>query len=151
MKGNTMKRRQCWLIGMILILTAAGCGKKENSQQAESNEAKLKQGASETLNAAEALASQKKEEFVKTMQTNLDKLRQKMQELKAKADAKSDEAAAEYAKQKAEFDEGLAGANKQLDKVKSAAGDAWQDAKDTAQKAYDQLEEKYKEMAQKFE
>jgi hypothetical protein len=145
-----MKRRQCWLVGlvgMILILTATGCGKKDNSQQAGSNEAKLKQGASETLNAAQALASQKKEEFVKTMQTNLDKRQQKMQEL----NAKSDEAAAEYAKQKAEFDEDLAGANKQLDKVKSAAGDAWQDAQTAAQNAYDQLEEKYKEMAQKFD
>ncbi len=149
--AHNMKWMQGWLIVMVPILTVAGCGKKEDGGQGASPEAeRLKEQASETLKAAQDFTIAKKEDFMKTMQTNLDRLEQKMQDLKAGAQAKGDQAAAEFEKYRAEFDEKASRAKQELSKIKDVGSDAWQGVKDAAQAAYDELEKTYNEIAAKY-
>lgn len=142
---------QGWLIVMVPILTATGCGKKENGGRGASPEAeRLKQEASEALEAAQDFTIAAKEDFTKMMQTDLDRLEERMQDLKAGVQAKGDQVAAAFEKHRPEFDEKVARARQSLGKVRDAGSGAWQDAKNAAQATYDEAEKIFNEIAAKY-
>ena len=133
-----MHWKQGLFVGTILILAAAGCSKKGNSEKAAAPQAEsMKQKASEAMGAAQESANAEKEGFVKTMQAHLDQFQQNMKDLASKAEAKGDQK--------------MAQAKEELDKAKNAGSDAWEGAKNAAQAAYDQLEKTYKEIAAKYQ
>jgi hypothetical protein len=124
---------------MITFLSATafvvvvGCGKQDTaSQQLDKVEAKTEQTAQDMKDFNYA----QKDQFVTTMQSQLDSLNNDLDQLAAKIDKSSDSVKAEAKPKLQALRDQSAGLRKQLDQVKDATESTWDSVRDGIKKAY---------------
>ncbi len=91
-----------------------------------------------------------KGEYQNQMETRLKDFNKKMEELKTKAKALSDDAKREFDKEMKEFQKKQEVADKKLKELKSASAKAWDKIKAEMESAVDELDKQYNKMMSYF-
>ena len=132
-------KNKTWAITLLSIAAfAVGCEKeKTTTQQIEKVKIETKQAAQDMKDYTFA----QKEEFVKTMQGQLDALNKDLDQLSAKIDSSSDAVKAEAKPKLQALRDQAAQLNKQLDDAKNATESTWDSVKAGFTKAYDAIKD----------
>jgi ElaB/YqjD/DUF883 family membrane-anchored ribosome-binding protein len=140
-------KNKTWVITFLSIAAfAVGCDKeqKTTSQQIEKVKVETKQAAQDMKDYTFA----QKEEFVKTMQGQLDALNKDLDQLSAKVESSSDAVKAEAKPKLQALRDQAAQLNKQLDEAKNATESTWDSVKSGFQKAYDATKDGFNQARQ---
>jgi len=137
-------------IVFLLAAMVAGCGQSSTSNATAASEQldKVKQDTAQTAQDMKTYTYAQKDEFVKNMQIELDKLNQELADLSAKIDRASDTAKADAKPKLDALKVQIAALGVDLDKAKNATESTWEDVKTGAQKALDDTTEAFKEAGQ---
>jgi gas vesicle protein len=143
------------LVALVAMLAVGfcGCKKKETPKTGDGMGAaaeKMKEQTAEAGKTAQQAMIEAKNEFAEASQKQVDKLKQEFDALKAKADSEGADAQKEYAGMKTDFDKKMDAASKQMEQLKSASADTWQDTKEGVSKAIDDLKAAYDKAASRF-
>jgi predicted nucleic acid-binding Zn-ribbon protein len=139
-------KNKTWVITVLSIAAfAVGCDKQPTtSQQMDKVQTETKQAAVDMKDYTYA----QKDEFVKTMQGQLDALNKDLDQLSAKIDSSSDAVKAEAKPKLQALRDQTAQLNKQLDDVKNATESTWDSVKAGFSKAYDATEDGFNQARQ---
>ena len=129
-----MKIKTLVITLLSIAAFAVGCEKeKTTTEQLDQVKVETKQAAQDMKDYTFA----QKEEFVKTMQVQLDALNKDLDELSAKIDSSSDAVKAEAKPKLQALRDQAAQLNKQLDDAKNSTESTWDSVKAGFTKAYD--------------
>jgi chromosome segregation ATPase len=129
-----MKNKTLAITLLSIAAFAVGCEKeKTTTEQLDQVKVETKQAAQDMKDYTFA----QKEEFVKTMQVQLDTLNKDLDQLSAKIDSSSDAVKAEAKPKLQALRDQAAQLNKQLDEAKNATESTWDSVKAGFTKAYD--------------
>ena len=130
----TNMNNKTWVITLLSIaVVAVGCDKQQTtSQQIETVKTETQEAAQDLKDYTFA----QKDEFVKQMQIQLDKLNQDLDQLAAKIDGSSDAVKAEAKPKLQALRDQAAQLNQQLDEAKNANESTWDSVKIGFAKAY---------------
>ena len=129
-----MKNKTLAITLLSIAAFAVGCEKeKTTTEQLDQVKVETKQAAQDMKDYTFA----QKEEFVKTMQVQLDTLNKDLDQLSAKIDSSSDAVKAEAKPKLQALRDQAAQLNKQLDEAKNATESTWDSVKSGFTKAYD--------------
>jgi chromosome segregation ATPase len=139
-------KNKTWVITVLSIAAfAVGCDKQPTtSQQLDKVQTETKQAAVDMKDYTYA----QKDEFVKTMQGQLDALNKDLDQLSAKIDSSSDAVKAEAKPKLQALRDQTAQLNKQLDDVKNATESTWDSVKAGFSKAYDATKDGFNQARQ---
>jgi chromosome segregation ATPase len=139
-------KNKTWVITFLSIAAfAVGCKKEQTtSQQMETVKTETKQAAQDMKDYTFA----QKDEFVKTMQGQLDALNKDLDELSAKIETSSDAVKAEAKPKLQALRDQAAQLNKQLDDAKNATESTWDSVKTGFSKAYDATKDGFNQARQ---
>ena len=139
-------KNKTWVITLLSIAAfAVGCNKEQTTtQQIENVKTETKQAAQDMKDYTFA----QKEEFVKTMQGQLDALNKDLDQLAAKIDSSSDAVKAEAKPKLQALRDQAAQLNKQLDDAKNATESTWDSVKNGFQTAYEATKDGFNEARQ---
>jgi chromosome segregation ATPase len=139
-------KNKTWVITLLSIAAVAvGCNKEQStSQQMDKVQTETKQAAVDMKDYTYA----QKDEFVKTMQGQLDALNKDLDQLSAKIDSSSDAVKAEAKPKLQALRDQTAQLNKQLDDVKNATESTWDSVKAGFSKAYDATKDGFNQARQ---
>ena len=139
-------KNKTWVITFFSIAAfAAGCDKQQTtSQQIETVKTETKQAAQDMKDYTFA----QKDEFVKTMQGQLDALNKDLDQLAAKIESSSDAVKAEAKPKLQALRDQAAQLNKQLDDAKNATESTWDSVKAGCSKAYDATKDGFNQARQ---
>jgi chromosome segregation ATPase len=139
-------KNKTWVITVLSIAAfAVGCDKQPTtSQQMDKVQTETKQAAVDMKDYTYA----QKDEFVKTMQGQLDALNKDLDQLSAKIDSSSDAVKAEAKPKLQALRDQTAQLNKQLDDVKNATESTWDSVKAGFSKAYDATKDGFNQARQ---
>ena len=140
-----MKNKTLLITILSIAALAVGCEKKQTtSQQIEKVQTETKQAAQDMKDYTFA----QKEEFVKTMQVQLDALNKDIDQLSAKIDSSSDAVKAEAKPKLQALRDQAAQLNKQLDEAKNATESTWNSVKAGFTKAYEATKDGFNQARQ---
>ena len=140
-----MKHKTFTLAILSIAALAVGCNKEQTtSQQIETVKTETKEAAQDMKDYTFA----QKDEFVKQMRIQLDKLNQDLDQLSAKIESSSDAIKAEAKPKLQALRDQAAGLNKQLDEVKSSTDSTWDSVKGGFSKAYDATKDGFQQARQ---
>ena len=140
-----MKNKTLIITFLSIAAFAVGCEKQQTtSQQIEKVKVETKQAAPDMKDYTFA----QKEEFVKTMQGQLDALNKDLDQLSAKVESSSDTVKAEAKPKLQALRDQAAQLNKQLDDAKNATESTWDSVKSGFQKAYDATKDGFNQARQ---
>ena len=140
-----MKTKTLVVTFLSIAAFAVGCNKEQPiSQQIENAKTETKQAAQDMKDYTFA----QKEEFVKTMQGQLDALNKDLDQLSAKIDSSSDAVKAEAKPKLQALRDQAAQLNKQLDEAKNATESTWDSVKAGFAKAYDSTKDGFNQARQ---
>jgi aminoglycoside N3'-acetyltransferase len=88
---------------------------------------------------------------MRTMESNLDELQMKWDQLKHRAEREGMDVGEEYRKERQTFDAKVAEAKARLVDADDLTGEARQGAEEAAWRAYEELKEAYERMASRYE
>jgi TolA-binding protein len=111
----------------------------------------VRREAREAGQAALALAQQKKQEYQKQIEDELSDLDRQIEKLKAQANEAQAEARAKLQAEIAGLEQKKAAARKELDRVKAASAEAWEDMKEGVNAAMENLRKAYQQARTRFE
>ena len=139
-------KNKTWVITVLSIAAfAVGCDKQPTtSQQMDKVQTETKQAAVDMKDYTYA----QKDEFVKTMQGQLDALNKDLDQLSAKIDSSSDAVKAEAKPKLQALRDQTAQLNKQLDEAKNATESTWDSVKAGFSKAYDATKDGFNQARQ---
>jgi chromosome segregation ATPase len=139
-------KNKTWVITLLSIAAVAvGCNKEQStSQQMDKVQTETKQAAVDMKDYTYA----QKDEFVKTMQGQLDALNKDLDQLSAKIDSSSDAVKAEAKPKLQALRDQTAQLNKHLDDVKNATESTWDSVKAGFSKAYDATKDGFNQARQ---
>jgi ElaB/YqjD/DUF883 family membrane-anchored ribosome-binding protein len=139
-------KNKTWVITFLSIAAfAVGCDKQQTtSQQIETVKTETKQAAQDMKDYTFA----QKDEFVKTMQGQLDALNKDLDQLAAKIESSSDAVKAEAKPKLQALRDQAAQLNKQLDEAKNATESTWDSVKAGCSKAYDATKDGFNQARQ---
>ncbi|MFH0976854.1 MAG: hypothetical protein V1874_13805 [Spirochaetota bacterium] len=124
------------LIALIFVSAFFACGSKEDKPAAALKEVKKVQD----------FAYAQKDEFVKTMQTELNKVNMELKELEAKAKNVKKDSISESKKKIQALRDKVAQLNKQINKAKNATESTWDQVKADFNKAFVEIKDSIGEM-----
>jgi hypothetical protein len=140
-----MKNKTLVITLLSIAAFAVGCKKEQTtSQQLENVKVETKEAAQDMKDYTFA----QKDEFVKTMQVQLDALNKDIDQLSAKIDSSSDAVKAEAKPKLQALRDQAAQLNKQLDDAKNATESTWDSVKAGFTKAYDATKNGFNEARQ---
>jgi chromosome segregation ATPase len=140
-----MKNKTLVITLLSIAAVAVGCNKEQStSQQMDKVQTETKQAAVDMKDYTYA----QKDEFVKTMQGQLDALNKDLDQLSAKIDSSSDAVKAEAKPKLQALRDQTAQLNKQLDDVKNATESTWDSVKAGFSKAYDATKDGFNQARQ---
>ena len=140
-----MKNKTLVITLLSIAAVAVGCNKEQStSQQMDKVQTETKQAAVDMKDYTYA----QKDEFVKTMQGQLDALNKDLDQLSAKIDSSSDAVKAEAKPKLQALRDQTAQLNKQLDDVKNATEPTWDSVKAGFSKAYDATKDGFNQARQ---
>jgi chromosome segregation ATPase len=140
-----MKNKTLVITLLSIAAVAVGCNKEQStSQQMDKVQTETKQAAQDMKDYTFA----QKDEFVKTMQGQLDALNKDLDELSAKIDSSSDAVKAEAKPKLQALRDQAAQLNKQLDDAKNATESTWDSVKAGFSKAYDATKDGFNQARQ---
>jgi arginine utilization protein RocB len=135
--------------GLLLsLIAAAACGTR--SGKGSTSEDELKRETKEAVEAAKRYAAQKKEEYQREMQSELDALSKEIDELKVEAKKSRAKARVELEKQIGELEKNKEVASHKLSELRSRSAEAWEDMKARLDSAMAKLKKSYEETAARF-
>jgi chromosome segregation ATPase len=140
-----MKNKTLAITLLSIAAFAVGCEKeKTTTEQLDQVKVETKQAAQDMKDYTFA----QKEEFVKTMQVQLDALNKDLDQLSAKIDSSSDAVKAEAKPKLQALRDQAAQLNKQLDEAKNATESTWDSVKAGFTKAYDATKDGFNQARQ---
>ena len=140
-----MKNKTLVITFLSIAAFAVGCDKQPTtSQQMDKVQTETKQAAQDMKDYTFA----QKDEFVKTMQGQLDALNKDLDQLSAKIDKSSDAVKAEAKPKLQALRDQAAQLNKQLDEAKNSTESTWDSVKTGFQKAYDATKDGFNQARQ---
>jgi ElaB/YqjD/DUF883 family membrane-anchored ribosome-binding protein len=140
-----MKNKTLVITFLSIAAFAVGCNKEQTTtQQIENVKTETKQAAQDMKDYTFA----QKDEFVKTMQVQLDALNKDLDQLAAKIESSSDAVKAEAKPKLQALRDQAAQLNKQLDDAKNATESTWDSVKAGFQKAYDATKDGFNQARQ---
>ena len=140
-----MKNKTLVITLLSIAAVAVGCNKEQStSQQMDKVQTETKQAAQDMKNYTFA----QKDEFVKTMQGQLDALNKDLDQLSAKIDSSSDAVKAEAKPKLQALRDQAAQLNKQLADAQNATESTWDSVKAGFQKAYDATKDGFNQTRQ---
>jgi chromosome segregation ATPase len=140
-----MKNKTLVITLLSIAAFAVGCKKEQTtSQQLENVKVETKEAAQDMKDYTFA----QKEEFVKTMQVQLDALNKDLDQLSAKIDSSSDAVKAEAKPKLQALRDQAAQLNKQLDDAKNATESTWDSVKAGFTKAYEATKDGFNQARQ---
>ena len=130
------------VLAMCFLISCGGSDKNDKTGKNVTSE-DVRNEAAKTVDTAKALADQKKDEYVRTIQQKMDEYGRKIDALQASADAKMSDLKEDS---KAKLEDAMQDlrnkkqmAAEKLDELKHSSADAWQDVKSGMQSALDKL------------
>ena len=140
-----MKNKTLIITFLSIAAFAVGCDKEQTtSQQIETVKTETKQAAQDMKDYTFA----QKDEFVKTMQGQLDALNKDLDQLAAKIESSSDAVKAEAKPKLQALRDQAAQLNKQLDDAKNATESTWDSVKSGCSKAYEATKDGFNQARQ---
>jgi ElaB/YqjD/DUF883 family membrane-anchored ribosome-binding protein len=140
-----MKNKTLIITFLSIAAFAVGCNKEQTTtQQIENVKTETKQAAQDMKDYTFA----QKDEFVKTMQVQLDALNKDLDQLAAKIESSSDAVKAEAKPKLQALRDQAAQLNKQLDDAKNATESTWDSVKSGFQKAYEATKDGFNQARQ---
>jgi ElaB/YqjD/DUF883 family membrane-anchored ribosome-binding protein len=140
-----MKNKTLVITFLSIAAFAVGCNKEQTTtQQIENVKTETKQAAQDMKDYTFA----QKDEFVKTMQVQLDALNKDLDQLAAKIESSSDAVKAEAKPKLQALRDQAAQLNKQLDDAKNATESTWDSVKSGFQKAYEATKDGFNQARQ---
>ncbi len=140
-----MKNKTLVLTFLSIAALAVGCDKQQTaSQQIETVKAETKEASQDMKNYTFA----QKDEFVKTMQGQLDNLNRDLDQLSAKIDSSSDAVKAEAKPKLQALRDQATQLNKQLDEAKNATESTWDTVKSGFATAYQSTKDGFQQARQ---
>jgi chromosome segregation ATPase len=140
-----MKNKALIITALSVATFAVGCDKQQSTSQ------QIDKVQTETKAAAEDMKDYtfaQKDEFVKSMQGQLDALNKDLDQLSAKIDSSSDAVKAEAKPKLLALRDQAAQLNKQLDEVKNSTESTWDSVKAGFTKAYDATKDGFNQARQ---
>ncbi len=139
-------QNKTWVITVLSVAAlAVGCNKQQTtSQQMDKVQTETKAAAVDMKDYTFA----QKDEFVKSMQVQLDALNKDLDQLSAKIDSSSDAVKAEAKPKLQALRDQTAQLNKQLDDVKNATESTWDSVKAGFSKAYNATKDGFNQARQ---
>jgi len=128
-------------------------GSAMNDQQASETVTarKVAQQAGETMDAAEELAEQRQDEYIRDLNEQLSELDEEMDELQQQASQLTDDARAEWQQAWGNLQEHREQMKVRIDELQAASGDAWQDLRRGTSTAWDELQQAFERANERFE
>ncbi len=140
-----MKNKTLAITLLSIAAFAVGCNKEQTTkEQLEKVKTETKQAAQDMKDYTFA----QKDEFVKTMQGQLDALNKDLDQLAAKIESSSDAVKAEAKPKLQALRDQAAQLNKQLDEAKNATESTWDSVKGGFQKAYEATKDGFNQARQ---
>ncbi len=139
MKRNTL------LFPLAGILLVYGCEKPATSGPDQG-----KYDAKEVVHSAKKTMLEKKDEYQRKIQTDLDKMDAQLDILKGKINAASADAKAELTKKYNALEEQRNAARKKFDEIKHASEEAWVEMQEGMDKVLHELKEAYEKAMEHF-
>jgi hypothetical protein len=129
-KEKTMKRL-LWLLPLLGGISLAGCqdGPSTSPPNRKVTGEEVKKQAADALSTAKAFAQQQKEEYVKHLQSELEKLDAQLAAWKKKASSAKDDAKAGLEEKIQDLEKQRDSFRKKLDGFAKDSKDAWEDLK----------------------
>lgn len=143
-----MKKLLCLATAGLLTITLTGCPQATTARKVSTED--VKRETREAVDTAKQFASQKKAEYEKQLQQQLDEMDKDLQQWRAKADKATGDAKAEMEKKLKALQEqrdALAGKIKDLGKD---SGEAWEEMKKGIDKAWGELKEGFDKARDSF-
>jgi len=149
-------------LGTVLLIGALGCGPPTGSSQsgvprvsrppagAGASAEETRREVRESANADRAVEQQKREEYQRQFQAQMDKLNEEIKDLGERAAKAGADARVRLDKQVAELKERQAELQKRWDSFKASAPDAWEEMKGGLDRAYDELRRSFDRAAGEF-
>ena len=133
---------------LLALIFGIACTTKRDKNSA--SEQKVKDETREALDAARAYAAQKKEEYQRQMEVELDSLSREIEQLKAKAEKAGAKTRAEVKEQIAELEKQKEVVNQKLRELRSHGVEAWEGLKAEIDSAIAELKKLYERIASRF-
>jgi hypothetical protein len=135
---------------LVLPLLVLGCDKPRSTPGGTVTAGDVRRETREAAEAAGTLAAQKKAEYQKRMEEELEDLDRRIERLKARAADAGEEARARLEKELAELEPKREAARKKLEQFQAASAEAWEDMKEGVGNAFDELKQAYQRASERY-
>jgi hypothetical protein len=133
---------------LFSLIIGIACSTEREKDSASGQ--KVKQETKEALDAARKYAAQKKEQYQREMEAELDSLSRDIQELKAKAEKAGAKTRVEVTKQIAELEKQKEVVSRKLRELQAHSAEAWEGMKAGIDSAIAELKKSYERTASRF-
>jgi len=134
----------------LLILCFAAAGMSFAAEKGDATKMDVKPEAPSGLDKPKPTADQEKQDYIKQIETTLDDVSKKINELKDKAQSATGDARAKIESTIATLKVQQEAAGKKLQELRSSTGAAWGEMKTGMSKAVDELHKAYEDAAKHF-
>jgi TolA-binding protein len=146
-----MKIHVLAMMPLVGMLAMNGCDQRSvDPSKGKVTSEDVRRDAERAVETASAFSQQAKEDFKKSMQSQLSDLDSKVSELREKGRNLKDQAKTDWEKRMSELELKREAAATSLARVGESTADAWQDVKKGAQSAWAELDKAFQAAAREF-
>lgn len=139
------------VLSVFSLLTVSTCGQKEDSKtKPDVTSQDVKQETKEALETASTYAQAQIQEYQERLGAKLEQFDKELEELRAGAETIKEKSKTELNETVAALKQKQQAVRNKLEKLRSASGKAWEDAKSGVEAAMEDLEKAYKQAISRF-
>ena len=155
-KGVSLMAREFCVAMLVGLIAVMGCQKEAADPSPKAGTEKpvtsedVRRDAGKTADSAAKLTQQSKEEFQEKLEARLKTLDGEIEKLREKGSDLKDEAKVDWERKMADLETKRETARTKLAEVRESSGEAWKDVQKGAEAAWDDLDKAFQDAAKEF-